>query len=65
MSAVVRRRDLRRQVGKRTCGQRDLAVGSDAFGNFDATDVEAKHQRRDQREFDRGSAAPVAAEVTQ
>jgi hypothetical protein len=38
MSAAVSH--LRRQVGKRASGQRDLAVGGHTFGNFDATDVE-------------------------
>jgi hypothetical protein len=64
MSAVVRVVTCDVKVRKRARGQRDLSVGH-TFGNLDATDVKPKHQRRDKREFDSGSAAPVAAEVTQ
>ncbi|MGB8513542.1 MAG: hypothetical protein WCE24_12225 [Pseudolabrys sp.] len=63
MSAVVRVVTCDVKVRKRARGQRDLSVGH-TFGNLDATDVKPKHQRRDKREFDSGSAAPVAAEVT-
>ncbi len=60
MSAVLMVVDLRRQVGERGGGQADLAVGAHAVGNFGAAEIEPDHHRRDEGEFDRRNAAPVA-----